>query len=50
LVAGNKKYPLFTRVTLIGRNPTAAIFVDDHTIAKDHAVIELDENMANPKL
>jgi hypothetical protein len=38
------------RQTLVGRNPNATIFVEDHTIAKDHAIIELDENMANPSL
>jgi pSer/pThr/pTyr-binding forkhead associated (FHA) protein len=38
------------RLTVIGRNPNATIFVEDHTIAKDHALIELDENMSNPKL
>lgn len=50
LLVGQKKFPLTNRQTLIGRNPNASIFVDDHTIAKDHAIIELDENMMNPKL
>lgn len=35
---------------MVGRNPNATIFVEDHTIAKDHAIIEMDENMANPFL
>jgi pSer/pThr/pTyr-binding forkhead associated (FHA) protein len=47
---GQKKFPLLNRQTLIGRNPNSTIFVEDHTIAKDHAIIELDENMANPVL
>lgn len=50
LLVGNKRVPLANRQTLIGRNPNATIFVDDHTIAKDHAIIELDENMSHPKL
>jgi hypothetical protein len=28
----------------------ATIQVEDPSIAKDHAIIELDENMSNPKL
>ena len=47
---GQKRLPIINRQTLIGRNPNSGIFVDDHSIAKDHAIIELDENMLNPKL
>jgi len=47
---GTKRLPLLNRQTLIGRNPNATVYVDDHSIAKDHALIEIDENNLNPKL
>jgi hypothetical protein len=47
---GQKKIPLLHRQTLVGRNPNALLHVEDHTIAKDHAIFELDELMANPIL
>ena len=50
LIVGQKRYPLVNKQTLIGRNPHSTIFVDDHSIAKDHAIIEMDQQMINPKL
>lgn len=50
LQIGNKRIPLINRQTLIGRNPNAAIFVEDTSIAKDHAILEFDETMLNAKL
>lgn len=47
---GTKRIPLVNRQTLVGRNTMATIQVGDPSIAKDHAIIELDETMANPTL
>ncbi|CDW76964.1 fha domain containing protein [Stylonychia lemnae] len=50
LQVGNKKIPLLNKLTIIGRNPGATIFIDDVSLAKEHANIQLNDQFDQPVL
>ncbi len=48
LQVGAKRIPLINKITVIGRNPSATVHVDDQTVAKEHAYIQLNEAFDDP--
>ena len=50
LFLGQKKIPLIHKQTIIGRNPNATIFIEDNTVAKEHAIIQFNEDFREPLL
>lgn len=50
LLVENKKIPLINKLIIIGRNPNATIHIDDQSIAKEHALIQLNETFDRPIL
>ena len=50
LQAGNKKISLVNKQTIIGRNPNATIHIEDISLAKEHAIIQLNDQFDAPIL
>jgi len=50
LEMGSKRIPLLNKLTVIGRNPNATVHVEDQSIAKEHCLIQLDDNFSSPVL
>lgn len=50
LMLGQKKIQLLHKQTIIGRNPNATIYIEDHSIAKEHAIIQLNQDNNEPTL
>lgn len=47
---GQKKIPLIHREITIGRNPNGTIYIDEPSIAKEHAIIVFNDSFEEPLL